>query len=83
MSDHATYQTRIDSESVFYGECHVCGEIISVKKGTRNVEWFCHMCGGARHFCEDPQCYHLLEVFYSRCENEDHKRIEIIWAPDW
>lgn len=74
-----TYQKR--TEPVFEGECSVCGCIIKPKTTSKgNHELFCHMCGGARHFCEHPECFFLHEVFYSRCEGENHRRLLVSWC---
>lgn len=72
------YQKR--TEPVYSGECSVCGSIIRPKTTTNGKqEWFCHLCGGARHFCEHPECFMLHEVFYSKCEGDSHRRLLVIW----
>ena len=74
-----TYQKRPDP--VYYGECAVCHSIVSPKSTSLGKqEWFCHMCGGARHFCEHPECFSLHEVFYSKCEGDSHKKLLVMWV---
>lgn len=79
MTDRATYQTR--GETVYAGECSVCGFMIRPKTTSGGKqEWFCHMCGGARHFCKHPQCFFLHELFYSECEGDTHKKVPTVWG---
>jgi len=76
-----TYQKR--TEPVYNGQCNVCWSIIKPKTTSEGKqEWFCHMCGGARRFCEDPECFCLLEVFYSKCEEGNHHRVIVPWASE-
>lgn len=77
-TSRSRYQQRIEG-AVYSGECAVCSAILRPKRTSEyKQEWFCHLCGGARHFCEDPECFFLLEVFYSKCEGGDHRKLLMI-----
>ena len=79
MACTSSFWTRADSLALAETPCGVCFECYSTvfpKTGENGtLEYFCSDCASSRRFCVHPECFFLIETFYSDCGCPKHYKV--------